>query len=269
MPVLQQPQLERERDEPLLGAVVEVALEPPALGVARRDDPLARGLQLGEPRRRLGVQARVLERDRRRGGDRLDELGVVVERGVVDERGDLAPVALDGRDGAVAAGLRQRAPAARRRRRRRRTRAASRRRASSGSPSVLRERAPAGRRRASEPRSRTSSARPPRASRERSRPARNAAGTATSEQAAQPQQHLRARAGDQVVDEQRGEAGERERAGEAREQRAPARAGGARASAPRSPRRSPCRAGRASRAGAGRSDARSPRPGRPAAGSSR
>ena len=33
-PVLQQPQLERDRDEPLLGAVVEVALQPPALRVA-------------------------------------------------------------------------------------------------------------------------------------------------------------------------------------------------------------------------------------------
>ena len=35
------PQLERERDEPLLGAVVQVALEPAPLGVAGRDDALA------------------------------------------------------------------------------------------------------------------------------------------------------------------------------------------------------------------------------------
>ena len=35
------PQLQRERDEPLLRAVVQVALEPAALGVAGRDDPLA------------------------------------------------------------------------------------------------------------------------------------------------------------------------------------------------------------------------------------
>ena len=90
-----------ERDEPLLRAVVQVALEPPALGVAGRDDPLARRLQLGEPRLGLRVQALVLERDRRRGADRLDQLGVVVERGVVDERGDLAAVALDRRAGAV------------------------------------------------------------------------------------------------------------------------------------------------------------------------
>ena len=41
---LEQPQLQRDRDEPLLRAVVQVALEPPALGVAGRDDPLARRL---------------------------------------------------------------------------------------------------------------------------------------------------------------------------------------------------------------------------------
>ena len=34
-----QPQQDRERDEPLLGAVVEVALELAARGVARLDDP--------------------------------------------------------------------------------------------------------------------------------------------------------------------------------------------------------------------------------------
>ena len=37
---------ERERDQPLLRAVVEVALEPPPLVVAGRDDPRARGAQL-------------------------------------------------------------------------------------------------------------------------------------------------------------------------------------------------------------------------------
>ena len=39
----------------------------------------------------LGVQALVLQRDARRGAHGVDQLGVVVERGVVDERGDLAP----------------------------------------------------------------------------------------------------------------------------------------------------------------------------------
>ena len=39
-------QLERERDELLLGAVVEVALDPPARGVGRLDDAQARDAQL-------------------------------------------------------------------------------------------------------------------------------------------------------------------------------------------------------------------------------
>ena len=39
-------QVERDRHEPLLRAVVEVALEPPALGVAGLDDARARGGEL-------------------------------------------------------------------------------------------------------------------------------------------------------------------------------------------------------------------------------
>ena len=62
-PVLQQPQLQRDRHEPLLRAVVQVALEPAALRVAGGDDPLARCLQLVEPRVGLGEEALVLERD--------------------------------------------------------------------------------------------------------------------------------------------------------------------------------------------------------------
>ena len=36
---LDEPQLERERDEPLLRPVVQISLQPPALGVGRLDDP--------------------------------------------------------------------------------------------------------------------------------------------------------------------------------------------------------------------------------------
>jgi hypothetical protein len=39
-------QLERERHEPLLGAVVEIALQAPALGVAGLDDAGARAREL-------------------------------------------------------------------------------------------------------------------------------------------------------------------------------------------------------------------------------
>ena len=80
-------ELEREPDpeQPLLRAVVEVALEAAPLGVACLDDPRARGAHLRELGAQLGLQARVLEREARRGADRLDELRVVEQRGVVDE----------------------------------------------------------------------------------------------------------------------------------------------------------------------------------------
>ena len=60
-----QPELDRERHEPRLGAVVQVALEPPALGVAGLDETRARGAQLLDPRAQLGGQPLVLERQRR------------------------------------------------------------------------------------------------------------------------------------------------------------------------------------------------------------
>ena len=50
-----------ERDEPLLGAVVEVALDPPPLGVGRGDDPAARRAYLGELGAHLGGETLVLE----------------------------------------------------------------------------------------------------------------------------------------------------------------------------------------------------------------
>ena len=102
----EEPQLQRDRDEPLLRAVVQVALEPPALGVAgrrrcARARPAARrGGRCGSACRRSFSSAIA-----GRGGDGLDELRVVVERGVVDERGDLAPVALDRHDAPVAAAV--------------------------------------------------------------------------------------------------------------------------------------------------------------------
>ena len=59
------------------------------------------------------MQPRIVDRDPGRGGHRAYELRIVVERGVVDEHRELAAVALDGRDGAVATprGQRDRLPA--------------------------------------------------------------------------------------------------------------------------------------------------------------
>ena len=56
--VARRAQQQRERDEPRLRAVVQVALEPPALGVAGLDEPRARGAQLLQARAQLGVELR-------------------------------------------------------------------------------------------------------------------------------------------------------------------------------------------------------------------
>ena len=66
----QHAQLERERDELLLGAVVEVALDAPAGLVGGLDDPQARHAQLLHARAQVGLQALVVDgqRRRRRGG---------------------------------------------------------------------------------------------------------------------------------------------------------------------------------------------------------
>ena len=58
-------ELDAQADEPLLGAVVEVALDPPALAVGRRDDPRARLGELLERPAQVGHQALVLKHDER------------------------------------------------------------------------------------------------------------------------------------------------------------------------------------------------------------
>ena len=90
-----EPERHRDGDEALLGPVVQVALDPPALHLRGLDDPDARGAELLQPGAQLGLQALVLEREPGRGARRGDQLGVVTERRVVHERGDPAPVALD------------------------------------------------------------------------------------------------------------------------------------------------------------------------------
>src|SRR3954453_2574264 len=92
----------RSSPRPLLAPVVAVPLAPPPLRVARGDETLARGAQLAEPLPGLRLKPRVVERDRSRGSDGVHELWIVVERLVVDEHRQLAPVALDRRGHAVA-----------------------------------------------------------------------------------------------------------------------------------------------------------------------
>ena len=105
--VLDQAQQDGERDQPLLRAVVQVALELAAGGVAGLDDPRSRRAQVGQPGAQVGLQALVLERDPGRGRDRADELGLVLQRGVVDQRGDGRAAALDERGDAAGACGRQ------------------------------------------------------------------------------------------------------------------------------------------------------------------
>ena len=67
-------ELDRERDELLLGAVVDVALQPATAFVLRRDQALLRGLQLVEPHLELLVQADVAEHQPRLTGEVGDQL---------------------------------------------------------------------------------------------------------------------------------------------------------------------------------------------------
>ena len=92
---LDEPQLERQRDEALLGAVVEVALEAAALGVAGLDEPRPRG---GELLARVGVRQRL--------GHQLGEVAQAPlgassrsrgSRAEADERPPQPPADADGR----------------------------------------------------------------------------------------------------------------------------------------------------------------------------
>ncbi len=81
---------------------MQVALQPPPLGIAGGHQTLARRL-------RIGLELLVLQRDRRRHRNRLDQRRILLERGVVDqrravERGDRAAGGGRQRDG-VAVGV--------------------------------------------------------------------------------------------------------------------------------------------------------------------
>jgi hypothetical protein len=55
-----------QRDDPLLGAVMDIAFQAPALAVGGRDDARAAGPQLGKLRAHLDLEALVLQRRTRR-----------------------------------------------------------------------------------------------------------------------------------------------------------------------------------------------------------
>jgi hypothetical protein len=82
-PPLPGAKLERKRDQSLLRAVVEIALDPPALLVTGGNDPGPRLLEEDELGAKLRLQAGVLERQLRRGGSITDERRFVLEGRVV------------------------------------------------------------------------------------------------------------------------------------------------------------------------------------------
>ena len=116
------PQRQRERDEVLLRAVVQVALDPPARVVAGRDQPRARRAQLLVAGPQLGVEALVAQREPGRRARGAHQLRLLEQRGVVHDRG--AHRLLDLGHGASTRATRRGAP---RRRRSGRGAAASRR----------------------------------------------------------------------------------------------------------------------------------------------
>ena len=93
-PGARHPQLQRHRHEPLLGSVVEVALEPAPLAECRVHPAPALVAQLLDLRPQLRVQALVLERQRGRGAHRRDQVALVVQGGVVHDCGHRGPVVL-------------------------------------------------------------------------------------------------------------------------------------------------------------------------------
>ena len=74
---------------------MEVSLEPLALLLLRLDHALARALHFVQPGLQLGMEASVLERDGGRRGNPVQQLGLVGEGGIVDQRRRRLPVVLD------------------------------------------------------------------------------------------------------------------------------------------------------------------------------
>ena len=92
-------EIEGERDQPLLRTVVEVALEQLPLSLCRLDDPRPGPSQLLEPGSELRVQPGVLERDSGRRPDRVEQLGLLLQRRIVDQRGHMRAAEVDRRRG--------------------------------------------------------------------------------------------------------------------------------------------------------------------------
>ena len=92
---LEQLQVERQRHQPLLGAVVQVALEALALLLPLLDHPRTRAAHLLQARAQVDVQLRVLERDSGGSRHRGEQLRLVQQRPVVHQRSDMTALTVD------------------------------------------------------------------------------------------------------------------------------------------------------------------------------
>src|SRR5262245_31971232 len=96
-PALQQLDLQRKRDEPLLRAVVQVSLETLTLPLSGLEHAGPRAPHLLESRGELRVQPTVLEGDTGSRADGFQELRLVVQSRIVEQRRDVHAVAIDPR----------------------------------------------------------------------------------------------------------------------------------------------------------------------------
>ena len=119
-PRAQEPQREREPDEALLCAVVEVALEPAALGVACLDDTGAEARRSSSWARTSAWSRSFSSTSRAAAATSLGELGIVEQPGAVGDHGHHPAVADERRRASAASPRRRRACRARRRGGRRR-----------------------------------------------------------------------------------------------------------------------------------------------------
>jgi len=78
-------ELEAQRDQPLLGPVVQVELDPPALLIDGRGNPVARRFELSNRADEVVLQLCVVEREADRRSGRVHD--VVGENGVVNPDG--------------------------------------------------------------------------------------------------------------------------------------------------------------------------------------
>ena len=94
-PLLDGAHPEQRDHEPLLGAVVQVPLEPPSLGLTRLHQPLPRGVELVDLRVQVAVEPVTLHRDPHHGHEDREELRPLEQPRVVRDQPDLAALVLD------------------------------------------------------------------------------------------------------------------------------------------------------------------------------